>query len=208
MNIKQLKEKYDAKQIDEIEALAKNANELQEMQHKEFIGALFYLENTKRFKENPTYKAATFAEYTIGFYGLSVQTYNHYRFAYFRYPAESEKYGPGTIMNIVKKCGGEMVPTVIKAIEKEKKLDQAKKGEVIEKFAKTHLKKRKARPSYAEIERENIKLKKENQELQKRLKEVVEQNERLKAAVNRYESGIQRLVGPLASVENGTRPSA
>lgn len=205
MNLKHLKEQYDGKGIDEIESMARESNEAQEGFHKAFIGILFYLENTKRFKENPAYKAAQFSEYVSGFYGLSVQTYNRYRMAYFRYPVEAEKHGPGLINRIVHKCGAEMVPKVIKAIESEKKMGPEKEREIVDKFARPRLKKRKSRPSYSEIERENIALKKRVFELEARHKTDQEQIERLKATVQRYESGISKLIHvPPKVIENRT----
>lgn len=207
MNLNQLKEKYDGKQITDIEAIAKTASASQEAQHKEFIGALFYLENTKRFRENANYKAATFADYVSGVYGVSVQNYNRSRLAYFRFPVETEKYGAGIIGKVVSRCGSESVPMVVKALDKERKPQPDKIQEVIGKYAKTHLKKRPARPSYPELERENIQLKKRLQEAQATMKQQAEQIEKLKSTVRRYESGLEKLMPPpVAGV--GLRKSA
>lgn len=192
--IKELKERYDGKTIDEIEAEAKNTSAIQESNHREFIGALFYLENTKRYKENKSYRDASFTEYIYGFYGISFQTYSRYRLVYFRYPVESGKFGPGTIMKIVSGCGAEMVPRVVKEIEKEKKTKPERVREIIESFAKPRLKKRKARPTYKELERELIAEKKKNAEAQKTIVAQAEQIERLKSTVRRYESGLSKLM--------------
>lgn len=199
MNIQQLKEKYDGKSIDEIEQAAKNSSVAQEDQHRQFIGALFYLENTKRFRENKAYKSASFADYLIGFYGTSIQTYNRYRFAYFRYSEASENLGPGTVMKIVSRCGAESVQKVVNAIEKEKKRSPKLVSEIIDKFAKPRLKKRQSRPSYIELERELAAKTQKLIEAEKIISEQAEQIEKLKATVRRYESGISKLMPPIAA---------
>jgi hypothetical protein len=188
MNIIQLKAKYDDKAISEIEAVAKTASATQESQHKEFIGVLFYLENTKRFRENDQFKKSTFGEYVRAFYGMAIHTYNHYRFAYFRFPVESEKYGVGPVMKTVKNCGSETAPMVFKAIEAERKPSTAKVNEIIEKYAKRRLKKRSSRPSYSELERELVAEKKKRAEDQKTIKAQAEQLQRQAKAIENYKA--------------------
>lgn len=189
MRMEDLKKTYDVKGIDEIELIAKDSKASHESQHKQFIGVLFYLENTKRFKENKTYKDASFAAYVMGVFGIPFTTYDKYRFAYFRYGVESEEFGAGNVMKIVSNCGREMVPVVAKELRQQKnKLNPERIRETIEKFAKKRLKQRKARPSYKDLDRELIAEKKKNGELNRALKLAHEQIERLKATVRSYET--------------------
>lgn len=194
MRLEDLKKQYDAMSIADLEVTARDANASQAASHKQFIGIMFYLEHTKRFKENPIYANSTFAAYVKAIYGLSFQTYERYRFAYFRYEKESDEFGAGTIMHIVNRTGREAVSDVIKDFRKEKKLNPGKMETIIEKYAKPRLKARKARPTYKDIERELIAEKKKNAELHKMLKARDEQIERLKATVRKYEAGINSLI--------------
>lgn len=186
MNITELKKRYDTRTIDEIEGDASQSSKTHQEAHKEFISVLFYLEHTKRFRENAAYKRASFADYIDKVFGISVQTYNMHRMAYFQFPAEVKSIGVRAVFNTIKKCGAAMVPTVAKEINKEKSPSKDRSGEIIDKFAKAHLKKRKARPSYKDLERDNAEKDKRLAEAYRKIKEQTQQIDKLKATVENY----------------------
>lgn len=194
MRIEELKTQYDGKSIEAIQREALTASKTQEAEHEKFISILFYLQHTKRFREAPGYTKRSFSEYIKNTYGMSVQTYEKYRFAYFQYPVESREFGPGMIMKAAARCGRESVGKVLKELKNTslsiKKVDPKTIDKAIEKYAKPKLAARKSRPSYADLEKELIKEKKKCSELNAIIKERDEQIVRLKQALedhkNRY----------------------
>lgn len=119
MKIEDLKKEYDNLDICTIENHAANCREHSRQQEKAFILRLFYLESTKRFRENPAFRKATWADYLQRKWNMSVNQYMKLRMAWIAYEEFSEQHGPGTVAKVVQECGAKKTPEVIKAIQKE-----------------------------------------------------------------------------------------
>ncbi len=195
MRIEDLKVDYDGKDISTIEREAFGANKAHATAHETFIGILFYLQHTKRVKN---------------VFGISFQTYEYHRFAYFQHPKETRTFGPEVIRKIAAKCGREMVGKVISEVEEGKnsikKADPETIQKAIDKYAKPKLKARKDRPSYRDLERELVAEKKKNTELTMALKERDEQIERLKKTINEYRSRYEQISRIMPTDFDNQRP--
>jgi hypothetical protein len=201
---------YDGKDISTIEREAFGANKAHATAHETFIGILFYLQHTKRYRENKAYKERPFTEYVKNVFGISFQTYEYHRFAYFQHPKETRTFGPEVIRKIAAKCGREMVGKVISEVEEGKnsikKADPETIQKAIDKYAKPKLKARKDRPSYRDLERELVAEKKKNTELTMALKERDEQIERLKKTINEYRSRYEQISRIMPTDFDNQRP--
>lgn len=194
MTKSEISNKYDGKSIGEIEHLAKDASSASLDKHKEFISILFYLQDSKRFRENKAYKESTFQRYILDMYGMTMNSYNTYRFAYFYFPDEVERLGVGVVKKIRAKCGTETVARVVDEIDSNKKLTPEKIDTIIEKYAKPEPP-REPRLSYHDLSRMVEQKDVEIAKLRKELTAVSEQRDRLLA----YAQRLEKLVKPVAS---------
>jgi len=105
MHIRELKKQFDTTAISTIEKEADACIVNHLTARKEFIGILFYLERTKRFKENKTFKDATFGQYISDRFHLLYGTYHRERRAFFSFPHEAEKHGVGVVSKAITRCG-------------------------------------------------------------------------------------------------------
>jgi len=178
MNIEQLKKQYDDQSIDTIEAGASEAKGQQVKARKEFIWRLFYLERTKRFRENQQYAKSTFKDYLYGRWMMRHTTYLHERQAYVTFPKEAEKYGPGLVSKVRRKCDFSGAKKVWKEIDQIKPNGtfREKADKVIEKYAKPVP--RPKRESISDIKSDAKILK---AELDKAKATIAEQNKTIKA---------------------------
>lgn len=127
MNFAILEKKYSGKKISEIEKEITAKNELSLEARKTAIFALRYLETTGRYKENPTYKKSSFADYLMGYHAIRETTYREAFRAFDKFEAETVKYGVGLISKILKVCGAKKERQVIEEI---KKTDEALKNPI------------------------------------------------------------------------------
>lgn len=189
MTKSEISNKYDGKSISEIEHLAKDASSASLDKHKEFISILFYLQDSKRFRENKAYKDSTFQRYVLDMYGMTMNSYNTYRFAYFSFPDEVERLGVGVVKKIRAKCGTETVAKVVDEIDSNKKLTPEKIDTIIEKYAKPEPY-REPRLSYADLSRMVDQKDLEIIDLKKKLKDMTEQRDKLLACVKRINRAV------------------
>lgn len=118
MTLEELKAKYDTEQISEIELSCQNNIKSIGENRKEFILKLYYLERTKRFKENKIYANSSFSIYINNVFNLRYSTYNKERFAYIAFPELTIKYGSGLVNKVKQKCGIDKIATVFDLINK------------------------------------------------------------------------------------------
>ena len=137
--IAMLRKHYDEKPIEELEDLASNATTAWFENGILFINMMFYLERTRRYKENKRFAKSTFEEYIRIRHGLQPKKYYRDRLAYVNYPQETKEYGVGFVEKVKRKCGVLNFPKVVKDIKKAEKnkepLVQQEINEIIEKHS-------------------------------------------------------------------------
>ncbi len=94
----EIQKKYDDETLENIES------EIQEI-HLSQIKELMSIRTTSRHKENPLYAKSSFERYLMGEFNMSLETLLETNAAYDKYPEECIRYGVGTIVEIMKKCG-------------------------------------------------------------------------------------------------------
>ena len=118
MTIKEeLKNRYREKKLSVIESFALQYRDQSIELRKDFIMALYYLQFTRRFRENPAYKKESFEAYVNDIFHLRIGTFNQERWAFIKHESSSIKHGPGLITKIKKVCGSLNVKKVIDKIE-------------------------------------------------------------------------------------------
>jgi len=137
--IAMLKKHYDGKAIEELEDIASNATTAWFENGILFINMMFYLERTKRYKENKRFAKSTFEEYIRIRHGLQPKKYYRDRLAYVNYPEETREYGVGFVEKVKRKCGVLNFPKVVKDIKKaetnKEPLIQQEINDIIEKHS-------------------------------------------------------------------------
>lgn len=208
MKIEELKSKYDSRPIMDVEREVEESKSLHQTAHEEMILALFYLERTARFKENPRYAKSSFANYVKDRFGVSWNAYQRARVVYVTMPEEAREFGPGLVGSVVARCGSGVAPKVfsdIRAAQEKRKTEmpRAEIEKIVDKHAERHQKsvmaRRKslkatkpekrtaARPlTYAELEQRKIALEQENAELRAELAQKKDQIEKLLATIESF----------------------
>jgi len=206
MLIEELKKKYDGKPITEIETGCKKLAEKSSSNRKDFILGLYYLERTKRFKENPVYVHSTFEVYIRATYNLRYTTYNKERFGFIAHPSAAQKWGVGLISKIQHVCGAGKVPGIVEKIEMQKNITH----EQIDRIITANAKDRPPKPEkklIREVEAENIKKGKTIAEyiqtinekdaqiarMRNTIAKLKAENDDLKAQVLKYQTGFQTI---------------
>lgn len=115
--IEELKKKYDTRSISQIENEAAHEKDLELKHQKSFIRALYYLDHTKRFRENPRFKNSSFDEYIKTMFDISPGWYKRLKIAFIGYPEQTEKFGPRTTYEIHDKCGPVRAAVAYKELE-------------------------------------------------------------------------------------------
>jgi len=115
----ELKQKYGSKTISELETTARDFLKNHHEQRAQFIEILSYLHLTNRFRENTRYRNSSFNEYIKDKFNMLYTTYTNERFAYLKYPEQTEEYGSGLIIKIRKDCGVDKVDKVIETMKVE-----------------------------------------------------------------------------------------
>jgi hypothetical protein len=216
-----LKKQYDGQKINDIESTVTMYHDLSAANRKDFILGLYYLDRTKRFKENKVYRNATFEKYIGNLYSLKRATYDKERFAFIAHPEAAEKYGPGLVARIKDDCGADKVVDVVKKIEDAKDIGTIDK--IIVKNAKKQPEPKKAEtksePPKKVLERENANqvktiadylktIQEQDEQIQKNLKTIIElkaenaslkaENDYLKSEKNKYKDYANQIfVNPL-----------
>jgi hypothetical protein len=160
MVLDNLKMKYDTVSIENLEEICKRFTTKAADYRSEFILSLYYLERTKRYKENPIYTKSSFEIYINNLFNLRYSTYKKERFAFISFPDLAKKWGPGLIDKIRHKCGAGKVVDVVNLIELQPNINHNQ----IEKIIKDNSKpidlnktNKQNKMSLKELEKENIK---------------------------------------------------
>ena len=162
---KRLREELDKKPLSEIEVSATSAQaEIREGQ-KVFYEMLYYLNFTKRFKENVQYKKAPWEIYLRDTFKISAATYRNMIAAFFKFPKESKVLGAGLVTTVNHKCGAEKTAIVLQKIMKLKKKTHPNIQKVIDSNLRPSETARQSKPTYSALERINAALKVENRAL-------------------------------------------
>ncbi len=210
MKIKEIKELFDKKAINEVEKTIDEATQTVTSGRLERIKALFYLQHTGRFRENKIYKKASFDKYLLDRHLMTLGTYEKEKWAFSKHLDESQKRGPGIISSIKYKCGAGNVKKVlseIKAAESKRKtpMPREKIQEIIDKNSKPVVEKPRKRPIKA-FERELDGARATILEQGQTIKELHDQIGKLIKSVNEYKpyksmyAKLLKAVGPVAEL--------
>jgi len=194
-----MKVKYDKQPINIIETAIETAKNASLESRRDFIHTLFYLDQTKRFRENPSYKKATFAVY-IGFrYHLRPTTYQKEKIAFLAHEKHTLIYGPGLVSKIRNECGPTKVDEVFSKITPDDKVQKIEK--TIKRFAKPKkIVKEKVKAEIPTVIEQS--LRERNIELEKRIVDQDAQIFKLKATVERLKTEKNDLIGRFSKVSD------
>lgn len=188
--------------IDEIEAHQLKDSNTATSSRAKFILSLFYLKRTSRYKENPTYRQATFGDYIMGMYNLRKGTFYNESTSITNFPEESQRYGTGLISSIKTKCGANKMRIVVNEINaKETNAKKPLTHDIVEEIIERHKKPKAAvtdptntvtfwKNKCGVLEVQLITLKKENAELKaqvERQKPIVEAAMAVRASFSKDE---------------------
>lgn len=120
----ELKTKYGSKTIGELEGIVKGNQQLSREAHAEMYHILYYLETSRRYKENKRYAKEPFKVYVDDVFGIRYNTYLDNRKAYVLFPEESTQFGPGIVSRTIRECGKAKVKEVFQDVNK---LEEVKK---------------------------------------------------------------------------------
>jgi len=194
-----MKVKYDKQPINIIETAIETAKNASLESRRDFIHTLFYLDQTKRFRENPSYKKATFAVY-IGFrYHLRPTTYQKEKIAFLAHEKHTLIYGPGLVSKIRNECGPTKVDEVFSKLTPDDKVQKIEK--TIKRFAKPKkIVKEKVKAEIPTVIEQS--LRERNIELEKRIVDQDAQIFKLKATVERLKTEKNDLIGRFSKVSD------
>jgi len=194
-----MKVKYDKQPINIIETAIETAKNASLESRRDFIHTLFYLDQTKRFRENPSYKKATFAVY-IGFrYHLRPTTYQKEKIAFLAHEKHTLIYGPGLVSKIRNECGPTKVDEVFSKLTPDDKVQKIEK--TIKRFAKPKkVVKEKVKTEIPTVIEQS--LRERNIELEKRIVDQDAQIFKLKATVERLKTEKNDLIGRFSKVSD------
>jgi len=116
--LEQMKKKYDGKPIDWVIKEAKSHREASCNAHEMFMGKLYYLAKTKRYKENPEYKKMDFTQFLKTEFGMSYQDYHNKIKSLLFYKEAVDEIGLVTTSSVVGAFGKkaeEVLENVLKA---------------------------------------------------------------------------------------------
>lgn len=184
MLLDDLKKKYDSAAIGEIETKCEKFSRNAASNRKDLILTLYYLERTRRFRENPVYKSASFKVYLMDKHNLREWTYNKERFAFIAHPEAAAKWGPGLVSKIQTECGADKVPDVVKKIEETKGVNRLKIDKIIKANSKPKADQAPVGPTKSEIEAESQRRMQTIAEYIQQIKEKDEQIDKLKLTVH------------------------
>lgn len=195
MGIKdELKQQYSSLAIGKLESMIQGSRTVYEQSRVSMIKMLYYLEFTRRFRENKEYKDANFKDYLLEVHGMRYNTYLKERYAVLHYPEESKIVSPALISKVVDNCGPRKSKELIQEMASIKgKKDFRKK---VDKLINENIKKKppkKKSPTRAELELCILNLQQDNIALRKEIEEKDAQILRLKATVREYKEKAVKL---------------
>lgn len=196
MNIQELKKKYDDQDIVCLEEKVRNGIR----GHREMIEILVYLQEEGRWKENKRYAKEPFAVYLLNEFGIKDNQYWDWKLVLTRYekPAFEDGLGTGTVKKIHQQCGpvyGKRAIDEITKLQAAKPITQEKINAIIEKHRDPERHQEKKPPmdwkAISEAKDKIIEtLRKQHAQDQETIKELREQNEKLKRTVRSSRSNV------------------
>lgn len=198
MKFSTLERKYKGKKINEIEKEVTASNELSLEARKTAIFALRYLEITGRYKENPTYKKSSFADYLMGYYAMRENTYRESFRAFDKFEDETVKYGVGLISKIFRACGAKKERKVIDEIKKtdlalKNPIQRSKIKTIIAKYAKPTPP---AKPGYKAL---YVAERRKHEVTQQRYKETLIELKEAREQIKKLKATVLKLRNPVIS---------
>jgi len=205
MELEDLKKSYNKKTLFDIENIISTSRESAVNFQVDFYNALFYLESTKRFREDPLFKKAQFKDYLENKWNESFNRYFYVRHAVLGFPKESAELGFPIVAKVIRKCNDALiVPKVLKEIrDVVDKTNPPQFFDKVNEIIDTYNPKlpEKTKPTISELESNIIKLTQENLKLQNKLKETIEQSKRQKETILNYEKELRELKKILARLK-------
>jgi hypothetical protein len=191
---------YDKNTINELEVMVESKTKESRNAEKEQIEILFYLKTSGRYKENKRYERATFYDYIEDRFNIRRGTYDKNQLAYLKFPDASAEYGVGLVSKVITMCSAKHTPKVLGIIEDARKsakreLNRAKIQSIIENnriLPKIEKKVTDWKTMYEREAKAHESTKRELKKAIERIKELTDQNEKLKVSVGRY-SDIQEI---------------
>lgn len=186
MTKEELIKKHSKDNVQELERWVDANVSLNHKCQAEMYGILYYLEFSKRYKENQAYKKSTFETYLMDRFNIRRGTYDKNVMAYMRYPDEAQRFGVGLVAKIRSECGAVKTDVVFKELKElekrsKKPLSRDTISKVIDKHRKPRQKKaetdwktmynRKA-ADYEALQARFDKIKKERDDLKEQVKKL------------------------------------
>lgn len=112
-----LNDMYGHMSLGEVEAIVDEAITWAVQYTAKGVGALFHLEQTQKFREDPRYKDSTFEDYLKYRFYMSYSKFRDLRISFNNYPREMLTYGPQVVAEVRKKCGALNAPKVFQEIQ-------------------------------------------------------------------------------------------
>lgn len=191
IDLKKLNNQFESKSIWQIYKMLDKLKSTAIENASKYLNCLMWLEDTKRYREDPYYENASFARFLEDKTGWSHSTYYVYRQTMVKYPKAVKEIGLGPVTRVVRNCPVEVQKEAIKKLTDIKpqsgELIDKDTQEVIEKYRRPCLNAAR-RINVREINTALMSKQKENEVLNKRLKEAFEQIEKLKDSVIKYKN--------------------
>lgn len=153
MEEKELEGKYSSICITDLEKKIDSLKTVSRESQKEMYECLEYLRMSNRYKENATYKTASFWKYLDDRFGVREGTYRDHLRVYSKFNEYAVQYGIGLIAKIDRICGGMAVEKVVSEIQKETEsrktpIPRAKIESIIQRFEKKPRREKKEKPDW------------------------------------------------------------
>lgn len=192
MTLTELKEKYGEMTPVQLDKKALTLKDNLDSSDKELTEILFWMDHTKRFRELKMFRDSDFGHYLRARFNMTEAQFKLKRFAYIKHQDEVEKYGVGTVTEIVRKVGEKQLTKVVQSMEKRL---NAKKPEPLYQAMKkaiSEVEPKKKPVAKKIIESMNVKefsdLRKENEELRDRNAKLVQTVMRQKQEIKELET--------------------
>lgn len=133
---------YDTLSITDLERKVVELSALSRESMREMYTLLEYLRTSSRYKENPSYKKATFWQYIEDIFTIREGTYRENSRAFTKFPEYAVEYGVGIVAKVDRLCGGAKVSKVMDEIKREnlshkKPLSRSSVENIIQKYRAT-----------------------------------------------------------------------
>ena len=113
-----LEKRFKDKSISDLENMALSSKTGMRQAQIDFVTVLFYLETSRRYKENKRFKNASFDDYLNGVFAIRYGTYFQWRKAIIKFPEHVKNHNIGLVNKVINRCGPMRVDKVFSEIEK------------------------------------------------------------------------------------------